>query len=225
MYDRTYSYWWGTDKYNSDDIFTSKYQITNIPIFMNIYGFLPLRNMSLYAYIGPSINIGSFSFDGTEAWTDNWDSESWYYWNERDYYTFNATATDKAKCTAIGFQGGLGIEINLGPFLAIGLEGYGRYVNFSNWTGTSNLSWNSQEKSYYEPWGWWLTVIHGGTENIAQATLYDYDSIWSYTGNAYNYLEMFETGHPPSGPSNTNVHPAAINFNAIGALFSIIIHF
>ena len=225
MYDQTYSYWWGTLKYAMDDVYTSNYKITNIPIFMNIYGFLPLRNMSLYAYMGPSINIGSLSNDWTNVWTDNADLESWFYWNESDYYTYNATMTEKATCTAFGFQGGLGIQINLSSFLAIGLEAYGRYVNFSNWTGTSDYAWNSQERFYYEPWGWWATVNHSGTDNYAQATLYNYDWIWGYTGNAYNMMQMFETGDPPSGPSYQNVRPAEINLNAIGGLFSIIIHF
>jgi hypothetical protein len=225
MFDRTYTYWWGDSKYNDDDVFIKDYKITNIPIFMNIYGYLPLRNMSLFAYIGPSINIGSLTHTMTEAYTELWDETSWFYWNQSEHYAYNATQTDTLKCTAFGFQGGLGIQINLSSFLAIGIEAYGRYVNFSNWTGTSNYSWNSKDEFYYEPWGWWLTVNHSGTDNFPQATLYDYDWLWSYTGSNYNVMDTYETGDPPTGSTYSNVHTAAINFNAIGGLFSIIIHF
>jgi len=225
MFTDTWDYWWGTYKYAMSDANIRDFKVTNIPIFMNIYGYLPMRNMSLFAYIGPSINIGSLTHVLTNNYSYKEDWDSWFYYNERDYLTATAAGNDSAKCTAFGFQGGLGIQINLSSFLAIGIEAYGRYVNFSNWTGTSDYSWNSKEEFYYEPWGWWQTINHNGTDSIAQATLYDYDWAWSATHKTYNEMWFYETGDQPSGPTYSNVHTAEINFNAIGGLFSIIIHF
>ena len=221
--DQTNTYWWGTERFQSDDIYNHTYKISNIPIFMNFYGFLPLKGMSLYAYVGPSLNIASFSHDLTDAYFWNEDeyypafSQTWY-----DHYKDDYSVKEAANTTRIGFQGGLGLEILLSRNFALGIEVYGRYVNLANWTGTYDETGDWSEEWYYTPWG----VFDTDGDHY---THHESGTLWGWTwhnttyGHDYDYIEIMNS--EPNWPGVLNVHPAEINFNAVGFLFNVIIHF
>jgi opacity protein-like surface antigen len=51
---------------------------------------------------------------------------------ESSHYQFAGTKKEESKQNRVGFKTGLGFEMNLTSSIALGLEGFGRIINFNN---------------------------------------------------------------------------------------------
>jgi len=213
-----YYYWWGdyTETYTYK--YTQNYKVQAIPITLNLYYFAPLGNsLNFYIFGGIGYYMGKLTHDLKYDYTYFYEDESWWYWNEQEDYKYSETAKEVSKQNKVGFKGGLGFEMNMGPSVSLGLEVFGRFVNFNNWVGDLSSSWTAHDRHWHEYYGWWYDSTWSGSDN-------EHGLLWIYDGSHGN-KEMYISVDRPDWSGISNVRPAAINLNAFGASISVRFHF
>jgi hypothetical protein len=133
---------------------------------------------------------------------------------ESSHYQFAGTKKEESKQNRVGFKTGLGFEMNLTSSIALGLEGFGRIINFNNWEGDFSDDWND-------------SFEYDGDYIASKGSSREHGSLWIYDvkHNNKNYADMWIREHKPEGDSFSNVKKAAINLNAFGAQISLRFHF
>jgi hypothetical protein len=216
------SEWWGTYMYDIADSWTREYKISAIPVRLSVYFSMLMNELNVYGYVGAGYYFGKLDHSRLEDGTLNYEDSSWYYWNEIWENTSQNTITETAKSNALGFHGGLGAEFMIGSNLALGVEVFGRFVNFNTWEGDYNYQETTHSKKWMESYGWYL-------DETDTFTWSESGKLWYYEifDQDYNhqYGEMYIWQDQPDDPSYRNVRPAAINLNAVGIKLSLRIYF
>lgn len=211
----------GNYLYDIDYDYARNYRLTAIPIRSNLYFFLPLKNFSFFGYGGVGVYLGKL--------TNSYSSmEDYYYespmgsptYKHEEEYEWNAD--EESRSTATGFQGGLGFELKIPPVIILGMEFYGRLLNFNDWEGSRSWSWTEHDR-YWSAYSGWYRDETDGDSGEYQGYLWVYNDYDSYMD--MSYTNMWIRDNEPSGDDYSNANHAAINLNAAGVLFFIRIHF
>ncbi|MCJ7565556.1 MAG: hypothetical protein MUP52_13335, partial [Candidatus Aminicenantes bacterium] len=202
---------WGSYTLDSKGSYVRDYKINAIPIVFNLYYKMPMGQMNFYAYAGAGLYIGKLTHDYTVDESLNYQDSSTYFLDEKYEYTYKGNGTEKVKKNALGFNGGFGLEYNLGSNIALGLEVFGRFVNFSGWDGSYSEEWTEREREWLEESGWYNDQTVTGDDK-GSGKLWYYESYDSDFGKQYGQMYVWE--EKPSGSSYRAVKEAAINLNA-----------
>lgn len=160
-----------------------------LALMINFYAFLGKAPLNIYVYGGPGF------YFGTATWDAKYVDNVFYYDLTSEYHT-------EVTGTAIGFQGGLGVEFDLAKNFAIFLEGKGRFCKINNWSGDmtgDDAIWGDVDES-------------GKLWYVEGYTLMS----WLYTDEYYAEGEISED-EPDGTDDYQNVRP----FEAILTGFSI----
>jgi len=217
-------WYYGYDVGDWTDTFTDKYtqnfKIQAIPITLNLYYFAPLGDsLNFYIYGGVGYYMGKLTRDFTNNYTYFYEDDSWYYWNEKEDYKYDLTAKEESKQNKVGFKTGLGLEMNMGPSISLGLEVFGRFVNFNNWEGDYSDSWTSRDKWWHEYYGYWYY------DHTSSGSSSEHGNLWIYDTGSHGNKGMWILENKPDWSNISNVNKAAINLNAFGAQISLRFHF
>jgi len=175
-----------------EDTFNPK--VTAIPLTLGVYFGLPMGDtMSVIANAGIGYYLGTFS---------------WNYSYESEYDDYEENW--EAKSNAIGFHGGLGIEVNLSPSMALVVEGFGRYAKLKGLTG--DYTW---EESYFG---------FSSQGSIKDATLWYYEWRSSSTGKWYPTI-AFGQDEPQSTSSRRNIREGEVDLTGFSLRVGIKIKF
>jgi len=207
-----------------DWAFHHRFEVSMVPLQLNFYGFLPLERLTLYAFAGPGIYLGSLTHDYENRSFYRHDE---YYWPPENpvfaHYAHEIQSqesrAEKATCNRFGFQGGLGVELRVTPQLSFGLESYLRTVSFNDWQGSFTSSFSQTERLYDNTSGWRDGESSSGSA-VGQGTLWIYE-IGPYANYLNEQPEMFLLETEPVGRDYANARKAAINFNAAGFLMTV----
>lgn len=216
------SEWWGSYTYDDKVTYTRDYKINAIPIVFNLYYKMPMGQMNFYAYAGAGLYIGKLTHDYGWDETFLYSDTSSYYLDEKSETTGTLKGTEEVKKNAFGFNGGFGLEYNLGSNIALGLEVFGRFVNFSSWDGSYSEEWTERERDWREGSGWYYDQTTTGDDS-GSGKLWYYESYDSDFGKQYGQMYVWE--QKPSGSSVRAAKEAAINLNAFGIKLSFRIFF
>jgi hypothetical protein len=219
--DYDYSHPLGNYLYDVDEDYVRDYRLTAIPIRSNLYFFIPLKNLSFFGYGG----IGYYSGKLTHAYSYN---DYYYYespagspsYKHEKIYEWNAD--EESTSSTIGFQGGFGFEFKIPPFILLGVEFFGRWIDFKEWEGTRPFSWEEQDRYWNNSLGWYSDITTNDSGKY-EGKLWIYELYNSYMDDSY--ANMWIRDDKPSGSNYFNVNPAAINLNTAGILFFIRIYF
>jgi hypothetical protein len=140
-------------------------RISAMPLFVNLYYLKPvISRASLFARIG----AGYYS-------------ARWYEWGRYEAESEGVAPWWReweldAKSGGLGFQGGFGLEIGIFRWLALSMEGYGRFCKISGFKGDGTVwrSWTppsgySDQTLYYFEWKDALTSSWYGDVNLRDA--------------------------------------------------------
>lgn len=213
---------WGTYTLSGITSVVEDFKITAIPIRLSLYLMFPTGRWTFYGYAGTGYYIGKYSHAYTNGFSLNIADSSPNDLDEKQEITQAQVWNESAAKNAFGFHGGLGLEYKLGSFLSLGLEVYGRYVNFSGWEGDAAATWTTREKQWREDLGWHYDQTSTDSYSV-KGKLWYYEYQESDL-NAY-YPQMGIWGYTPDESTFRNVRDAAINLNAFGLSVSIKIFF
>jgi opacity protein-like surface antigen len=166
---------------------------TVIPLTFSIHVGLPLGNIMNF-----TLNAGAGYYLGTIQWHYSWDSEFHDY--EENW---------KAKSNTVGFQGSLGLELNISRNLALVVEGFGRYAKLKSLKGDYT----------------WKRDFFGHEEGIIEeATLWYYDWRSSDTGNEYPRIK-FDDDVPTETSFQRNIREGEVDLTGFSFRLGIKIRF
>ena len=173
--------------YDNESTYNSKVSV--IPFFLNFhYLARPAPKLKLDLFGGPTFNIVQFNFQ-----------------NPSITPTFSTTETVAftASIAALGLQGGLGLNFEITPNIALVADGYFRYTKVSNIKGN------------------WSDIVSSptGTTLISNAEYY----LWYYDyadGGSYSQIGFYDK-NGPTGSSVSGARKADIKLSGIVILAGI----
>lgn len=221
VYDRVSSESWGILTQAGAARNTEDFKITVLPIRLSLYLMFPLGRWTFYGLAGAGYYLGTFAHTYTYDFSYNYADSSTIYLDEKQEITSSEVWDESAKKNSLGFHGGLGLEYRLWSGLSLGLEVFGRFVNFSGWEGDVKMTSSSRERDWREDLGWYYDQTATDT-NSSAGKLWYYESQDVDLGKYYPQMNM---GGAPSGGTYRNVRDAAINLNAFGVSASLRVYF
>ncbi len=212
--------WFGPYTVEDNITYRREYKITAIPIKLSLYLFFPSGAFNVYAYAGGGYYLGKLTH--TFGWDDTYTVSTYSLIDEKDEITEKDTVSEDAKKNAFGFHGGLGLEIKLMSHLALGVEVFGRFVEFGGWSGSFKETFTQRERKWDESEGWYF-------DETMDQELSESGPLWYYEEyspelNKY-YGQIFVWQDKPEGVDFQNVREAKINLNAWGVSVSLRIFF
>ena len=169
--------------------FTKEVKVSAIPVRLGVYYSLPLSSRTRFFLNG---GVGYYFAKWSEAYRNEW-SGGWF------------TTIQEAKASGIGFQGGVGFELNLVSHIAIVFEGQGRYAKIGGFEGDSEFRASIP--------GW---------DSSTEGSLYYFE--WQpWTENWYPMVDMSE--EEPSEDRIRNVREAKVDFSGFTFRVGIKINF
>ena len=220
-YDQTGSESWGTFTQAGVAKNTEDFKISAIPIRLSLYLTFPSDRWTFYGYAGAGFYLGKFSHKYTYDFSYNYADSSTIYLDEKQEITSSEVWDESAKKNSLGFHGGLGLEYRIGSGLSLGLELFGRFVNFSGWEGDVKMTSSSRERDWREDLGWYFDQSSSDSSS-SSGKLWYYESQDADLGKYYPQMNMWGT---PSGSTYRNVRDAAINLNAFGVAVTLKVYF
>jgi hypothetical protein len=210
--------WLGPYTQEDNISYQREYKITATPIRLSLYVFFPSGAFNVYAYAGGGYYYGKlthkFGWDATYLFS------LYSLFDEKDEITEQDDLSEEAKKNAFGFHGGLGIEVKLMSHAALGVEVFGRYVDFGGWRGSFKETFSQRERRWEESEGWY-------SDETTQESWSESGPLWYYEEYSMNkyYGQMFVWQTKPEGLDFQNVREAKINLNAWGVAVSLRIFF
>jgi len=195
------------------------YKITAIPLNLGFYFFLPMKKSGKFTFSGHA-GVGYYIGKLTHDVTYDLISEINFVDGFKGEHNENESINEEAKCNSLGIYGGLGLEMKMSSAISLGVELFGRYVNFKNWKGDRSVFW--EEKGRYKEPG------SGQWNEYTDTRSYDYHGYWwtyETPGENRDYTNMWLLKNGPSGEYFKNTRKTSINLNTLGLLFSIKFHF
>ena len=195
-----------------------EYKISAIPIRLNLYCFAPIGSFQLYGYAGVGYYFGKLTHPLSSSYTQVVQFTHPSRPGERREFAETVTIEETAKRKTLGFQGGLGLGLNVLSHIDVALEVYARAVNFKSWNGDRAYTDDYSDKWWREGTGWIAdTSTHHST--ACRGTLW-YDERLNAWLKQY-YGEIYISDSRPSASYLRNVREAAINLNAVGISLSL----
>lgn len=207
-------YWWGTDyetmAYESETAF----QLSAVPIMVNLYYFFPIgRRASVYLQSGVGYYCARVKYTDDYTSDSSIRGESWYYLNDLYEFSYAGSIQETSKAYALGFQGGLGVDISLSPRMGLLAELNYRGVRFQNWKGDYSDQWTWDE--FYQEEGLESQTASGSEEEEESGRLWYYSYDDTVTGGRYSTLGVF--ADKPAADSRR----AVINLNGFSLRIGI----
>lgn len=219
------SAWFGTFTMEDDITYQRDYKITATPVKLNFYFYFPVGTLNIYAYAGASYYFAKLTHTFVSDATNTVSTYSSIFENTKDEITESDVVTENAKPSknkALGYQGGLGLDIKLMSHAALGLEFYGRVVNFGDWSGDFKETFTQRRREWYESEGWVSDVTT--QDNFSESgPLWYYESFSSDLGKYFG--QMFVWQDKPEDLYNQNARKAKINLNTVGVALTLRIFF
>jgi len=214
---------WGTFTYSDAIKYNRDYLLTAIPIRMTVFYTLPMGNkFNFYAYAGGAFYLGNLKHNYSMDESFFYEDFSSVYLDEKYEVTAAAQGTETAKNNALGVHGGLGLELKLGRTIGLGLEVFGRYVNFGKWDSALDETDTTRTRSYLEGSGWYSDVTD--SENYTESgPLWYYQYLDTDFNKNYAYVQTFS--EQPTGEGISSVRRAKLNLNAFGIRLTLKIYF
>ncbi len=128
---------------------TRDYKITAIPLNLGFYFFLPMKKSGRFTFLGHA-GVGYYIGKLTHDCTYNLISKINFADGYRGEHNDNEAINEETKCNSLGIHGGLGLEMKISSAISLGVDLFGRYVNFKNWIGDHSLL-REEEGRYWEP--------------------------------------------------------------------------
>ncbi len=213
---------WGSFTYSDAVAYNRDYLLTAIPIRMTVFYRMPLGKLDFYAYAGGGFYLGNLKHTYSMDETFFYEDFSSVYLDEKYEVKAVAEGTETAKNNAFGAHGGLGLEMKLGRSLGLGLEVFGRYVNFGKWDGELNENDTTRTRAYLEGSGWYSDETSNETYTQAGGLWY-YEYLDPDFGKKYAYMQTFS--EEPAGEGISGVRKAKLNLNAFGIRLTLKIYF
>lgn len=214
----------GTIVIDEDASFEHRFDVRAVSLDVSAYLFVPMgRKMSLYAYAGPGLVLGTLEHEYSHQSTYNY-SEDYFWepsWNYAREAMTDAQATEEARGCGLGLQGGTGWTLPISSFISVGLEASFRLANIKNWTGTGELTYENSERIFHETTGWEPATTESGTVNEDGGLWYFfYRDPYTWEQSP----EMFIRTDEPQGADYLNVRRAGVSFNAFRICFVLRLH-
>jgi hypothetical protein len=212
--------WFGPYTIEDNISYRREYKITATSIRLGLYLFFPSGAFNVYAYAGGGYYYGKLTHKF--GWDDTYLVSTYSYVDEKDEITELDDVSEEAKKNAFGFHGGLGLEVKLMSHAALGVEVFGRFVDFGGWRGSFKETFTQRERRWDESEGWY-------SDETTQESFNESGPLWYYEEysmdlNKY-YGQMFVWQTKPEGLDFQNVREAKINLNAWGVAVSLRIFF
>lgn len=212
---------WSQLSVTEENSYRQEFRVSSYALQLNVYGFLPLGRFNAYVFAGPGYYFGNFSHEFSCDLYRNVNERGFTPpWLSIHDNTAHEEISEKAQDRSLGFQGGIGLEFRVLPFVSLGFEALIRRVNLNNWEGTSTRSGWSINKTYDDTTGW-DTV----------------EDSWTLTGEGplwYCYLDLphdlkiktlYVGQDPPEGYFFDPTRKAEINFHGVDFLLTLKFHF
>jgi sRNA-binding regulator protein Hfq len=213
-----------TDNYQ----FAPQQELTIIPITFNFYYFVPIGNIAeIFVKAGISYNTGRLKYN--ETYQSEYDYQADYYASDDNFwytyiddYSEDGTYSYSVKSNQTGIQAGLGFDIKPFSFISLVVEGTYRRVDFKNWIGGGDDSWNWDEQ-------WGRSDLGYSTDSGNESATWN-GEIWYYElydsdlGKQYGFLSLHEEA-PEADAFIKNPRVGKININGFSLRVGIRINF
>lgn len=208
--------------------FAPQQELTIIPVTFSFYYFIPIGNIAeIFVNAGVSYNIGRLKYN--ETYQSEYDYEADYYGSDDtfwytyiDDYTEDGTYSYSVKCNETGLQAGLGFDIKPFSFISLVVEGTYRRVNFKNWIGNGDDSWNWDEQWGRSDLGY--STDSGNDSDAWSGKIWYYDLYDADLDKQYGFLSLHEEA-PEADEFIKNPRVGKININGFSLRAGIRISF
>jgi hypothetical protein len=213
-----------TDNYQ----FAPQQELTIIPITFNFYYFIPIGNIAeVFVTAGFSYNLGKLKYNETyqseyDYQADYYGSDDTFWYTYIDDYTEDGTYSYSVKCNETGIQVGLGFDIKPLSFISLVVEGTYRRVNFKNWVGSGDDSWNWDEQWGRSDLGY--STDSGNDLDAWSGSIWYYELYDSGLDKQYGFLSLHEEA-PEADEFTKNPRVGEININGFSLRAGIRISF
>jgi len=207
-------YWWGTDYETMAYESETSFQISSVPLMVNLYYYFPIaRRASLYLQAGIGYYCARIKYTDDYTSDSSVRGESWYYLNDLYEFSYTGSIQETSKAYALGFQGGVGLDVPLSRRLGFVAELNYRGVRFQKWEGDYSDQWDWDE--FYQEEGLDPQTASGSEEEEESGQLWFYSYDDSVTGGRYSTLGVF--ADKPAADSRR----AVINLNGFSIRIGI----
>jgi sRNA-binding regulator protein Hfq len=208
--------------------FAPEQELTIIPITFSFYYFIPIGNIAeIFVNAGVSYNIGRLKYNETyqseyDYQADYYGSDDTFWYTYIDDYTDDGTYSYSVKCNETGLQAGLGFDIKPFSFISLVVEGSYRRVNFKNWVGNGDDSYDWAEQWGRSDLGY--STDSGNESNDWSGKIWYYELYDSDLDKQYGFLSLHEQA-PEADEFIKNVRVGKININGFSLRAGIRISF
>ncbi len=213
-----------TDNYQ----FAPQQELTIIPITFSFYYFVPIGNIAeVFVTAGVSYNIGRLKYNETyqseyDYQADYYGSDDTFWYTYIDDYTEDGIYSYSVKCNETGLHAGLGFDIKPLSFISLVVEGTYRHVNFKNWLGSGDDSWNWAEEWGRSDLGY--STDSGNDSDAWSGKIWYYELYDADLDKKYGFLSLHEEA-PEADDFIKNVRAGEININGFSLRAGIRISF
>jgi hypothetical protein len=213
---------WGSYTYKDGVSYNRDYVVSAIPLRLTLYYTVPAGKLDFFVYGGVGFYLGSLKHTYSMNELFNYEDFSSVYLDEKYEVTATAEGTETSKKNALGFHGGVGLELKLGRNMGLAVEAFGRFVNFAGWNGTLDELDKTRTRSYLEGQGWYDDSTT--TDKFSETgQLWYYEYLDPDLNKKYAYMQTFESD--PTSDGISAVRAAKINLNSFGIRVSFKIYF
>jgi sRNA-binding regulator protein Hfq len=213
-----------TDNYQ----FAPQQELTIIPVTFSFYYFVPIGNIAeVFVTAGVSYNIGRLKYNETyqseyDYQADYYGSDDTFWYTYIDEYTEDGIYSYSVKCNETGLHAGLGFDIKPFSFISLVVEGTYRRVNFKNWIGSGDDSWNWDEQWGRSDLGY--STDSGNDSDAWSGKIWYYELYDADLDKQYGFLSLHEEA-PEADDFIKNVRAGQININGFSLRAGIRISF
>ena len=204
-------------------VYSQQGTLSAIPITLDAYVLMPIgkrETFMVFAHVGVGYYFGklllNLDMDSTSEFEETTSGKLTYQGES----TNNVQMTQKTSSNAFGYHAGIGFDIKLTRFFALGAEAYGRQVVFRNWEGSS-VTHSDYWSKHWSEWG-------GDVEHSYSNTESTFGNLWTYeTGctGENRYTMMWVLDEEPEGKCTHNARKSSINLNSYGITLSLKLRF
>jgi hypothetical protein len=212
---------WFAVSLKEESTFRHWFELTVVPLELAGYGFLPLGRLTLYAFGGPGLYLGTLRH--------NLETQRLY---RRDIYLFEPNGhsaletqsfeqgSEKATTSGLGLRGGFGVRVCLTPRLSVGFESALRWAGLGDWQGTYSSGFESSSRTYDDLNGWSPSLVDRWTEEGS-------GSLWltEIKDDRFGGVPGLRILENPEAAESEVVREASFNLNGLSLLFTLTFHF
>lgn len=174
------SYSWGPGTWEAD----LSYKVSGIPLSLDLQYGIPLGAARFNLYAGGDVFLGRVSYNDNEVSSEpNRTGKPNWKWA--------ITETFAADKSAVGFHGGVGLELRLSGTVSLCVDAFYRVLNMTDIKGTHDFS---------ETVTWTGSTNSDSTHSDSSFMWFSTSNVW---GNTWHYLDFGDTRPTTSDSSRT----------------------